>query len=147
MPMEAQLVLALTGGLDQDGHVVLVGTGWTVRPPGPQPMAVYFVVYVPREQAGVHRWRLELTYANGTPITLREQVPGVPSNLVWENESEIVGLDTPGLTTPLTLGALIALPPLRLPKGREYVWRLVVDGETRDGWALPFRTTPPKALP
>jgi hypothetical protein len=145
MPIEAQMVLALTGGFGPDRQVVLMGTGWTVRPPDPQPMAVYFVVYLPRDQAGVHRWRLELTYANGAPITLSEQVSGVPSNLVWENEGEVVGLDNPELTTPLTLGALIALPPVRLPKGREYVWRLTVDDETRDGWALPFRTTPPKA--
>jgi hypothetical protein len=147
MPIEAQMVLALTGGVGPDGQVVLVGTGWTVRPPDPQPMAVYFVVYLPREQAGVHRWRLELTYAEGAPITLREKVSGVPPNLIWENESQIVGLDNKKLTTPLTLGALIALPPLSLPRGREYVWRLTVDDETRDGWALPFRTTPPKALP
>lgn len=108
-------------------------------------MAVYFVIYVPREQSGMHRWRLELTYANGDRLMLNDPVPGAPGDLVWEEESEVVGLSNPGLTTPLTVGALIALPPVSLPKGREYVWRLTVDDETRDGWVLPFRTTPPKA--
>jgi hypothetical protein len=140
------MVLALTGGLAVDGQVILMGAGWTVRPPEPQPMAVYVLIYLPREEAGRHRWRLDLTYANGNPIRLSERVPGVPANLVWEGEGDVTGLDNPALTTPLTFGTLIALPPISLPRGREYVWRLTVDGESRDEWALPFRTTPPQAL-
>jgi hypothetical protein len=146
MPIQAHMVLALTSGLAPNGQPILMGTGWTVRPPDPQPMVVYFVVYLPREQAGVHRWCLKLTYADGTSITLDDEVSGVPANLTWENESDVAGLDNPELTTPLTFGALIALPPISLPRGREYAWRLTVDGETRDGWVLPFRTTPPRPL-
>ncbi len=146
MPIQAHMVLSVTSGFAPDGQVILMGAGWSVRPPDPQPMAVYCLVYLPREQAGTHRWRLQLTYANGDPIELEEEAPGVPPNLVWENESEVTGLNDPELTTPLTFGALIGLPPLRLPQGREYVWRLTVDDETRDGWVSPFRTSPPEPL-
>jgi hypothetical protein len=109
-------------------------------------MAVYVLVYVPREEAGHHRWRLSLTYADGSPIRLSEKGLGVPANLVWEGDADVTGLDDPALTTPLTFGGLVVLPPIRLPRKREYVWRLTVDDETRDEWALPFRTSPPKAL-
>jgi hypothetical protein len=126
--------------------LVLAGAGWTVRGPDPEPMAVFFLAYIPREDAGRHSWRLALTYANGNQIRLSEEVPGVSRDLAWEGEDEVVGLDDAKLTTPLTFGGVIALPPIRLPRGREYVWRLTVDGETRDGWVLPFRTTPPLAL-
>ena len=35
------------------------------------------------------------------------------------------------------------LPPLPLAGGRRYVWRLAIDGETRDDWAVAFMTRSP----
>ena len=144
MPIQANLTLAMAGGL-QDGLVALFGLGVTVRPPEPQPMAVYALIFIPREEAGRHSWRIELTYASGKPVRLAKPIAGIPSDFVFENEADVHGLDDPTLTTPLTTGPLISLPPFPLPKGREYLWRLTVDGETRDEWTSRFRTSPPVA--
>jgi hypothetical protein len=138
------MTLALSG-FAQDGTIVLAGVGWTVRPPEPQPAAVHALILVPREQAGRHYWRVELTYSNGEPVRLARPIPGIPTDFVFENEADVRGLDDPSLTTPLTTGPLISLPPFPLRRGSEYLWRLTVDGETRDAWTLPFRTSPPVA--
>ena len=150
MPIQAHMTLGLAVGLQDDGAgtlmPALVGIGWTVREPTPEPMAVSAIIYVPRNEAGPHNWRLELTYVGGEPVTLDAAVPGVPENFVYESTEDMVGLDDPALTTPLTMGFAVGLPPFPLPEGREYLWRLTVDGETRDEWVLPFRTTPPAPL-
>jgi hypothetical protein len=147
MPIQAQLALGLTVLLaDDQKSVAVAGIGWTVRQPEPEPIAVSITVYIPRDQAGIHRWRLELVYADGAPVRLDEPVVGIPDDFVFEGEQDVRGLDDPSLTTPLTLGFAIGLPPFPLPEGREFLWRLTVDGETRDGWTLPFRTTPPVAV-
>lgn len=136
------MVLALESALE-DEQIRLTGLGWSVRPSEPQPMSVYVSIFVPREQAGRHSWRLELTYADGSPVALDAPIDGVPADFVFEDEGDAEGLDNPALTTPLVAGFLVSLPPFPLAEGREYVWRLTVDGETRDGWTLPFRTSPP----
>src|SRR5437660_9202604 len=109
MRIQAQMILALAAGVDPNGAPVLLGVGWTVRPPQPQPMAVQALIYVPREEAGRHRWRLAMTYADGEAVRLAKPVPGVPPDLVFEGEANIVGLDNPNLTIPLTGGPVIAL--------------------------------------
>jgi hypothetical protein len=144
MPIQANLTLAV-GGAIQNGLITLLGVGLTVRPPEPQPMAVHALIFIPRQEAGRHRWRVELIYASGDPVRLARPIPGIPPNFVFENEADVRGLDDPKLTTPLTTGPFISLPPFPLPKGREYLWRLTVDGETRDEWTSRFRTTPPVA--
>jgi hypothetical protein len=146
MPIQAQLMLAMAGGVDDSGQTLLIGLGWSVRPPDPQPMAVYALIYIPRNQAGRHHWRLQMTYADGNAFRLARSVPGVPRDFIFENKADVYGLDDPGLTIPLTTGPLISLPPFPLPKAREYLWRLWVDGETRDEWTISFRTSPPVAL-
>jgi hypothetical protein len=149
MPIQAQMMLGLVGGIQDaaDERVgLMIGLGWTVRDPSAAPMAVSVIVYVPRTEMGHHTWRLQMTYADGEPFSLSEQVEGVPDDLTYEGDAEVIGLDDPSLTTALTMGVLIGLPPFPLPEGREYLWRLTVDGETRDEWVLPFRTSPPEAL-
>jgi hypothetical protein len=115
MPIEAHLTLALAGGVDDDnGLPVLIGVGWTVRPPEPQPMTVHALIYVPREQAGIHSWRLRLAYGDESPIRLPNRPASVPAHLTFENEAEVNGLSDPTLITPLTTGPLINLPPFAL---------------------------------
>lgn len=147
MPVKAIVILAILVGRDEStGLPALLGPGWTVRSPDPEPMALQALIYIPRERRGsTVSWRLQLLYADGEPVSLVAPVPGVPSDFAFEGNETVAGLDDSSLTTPLTLGPIISLPPFRLPKGREYFWRLWVDAETRDEWTAPFRTTPPAA--
>jgi hypothetical protein len=140
MPIEANMVLAISAKLD-DGGVTLDGGGWAVRPPQPMPCAIVVLLAVPRAQAGAHRVRLELLYATGEPVMFPS--PEGLRALIYEDEVGASGLDDPTLTTPLTTGIIIKVGPMALPEGREYLWRLQVDGQTRDHWQLAFRTTPP----
>ena len=64
--------------------------------------------------------------------------------MIVEVEFEAGGLEGANLTTPLTVPLGVNLPPFALARGSEYRWRAYVDGETRDSWTLPFRTTPQK---
>jgi hypothetical protein len=139
MPVEAHMMLGTAAWLEGNS-LTLIGAGWTVRPPDPFPMAVAVVLYFPRDQQGVHTTRLELLYASGEPVLF--DTPDGPQPLVYDNELDITGLDDPNLTTPLDSGFVVNLPPHPLPRGREYVWRLSVDGG-RKHWTVPFRTTPP----
>jgi hypothetical protein len=146
MPIEAQIMLAQLAFF-QSGAMGLAGLALTVRNPDPEPMAIYALIYIPRDQQGRHEWRLQMSYDDGRPFRLESPIEGAPQDFVFENGDDVFGLDDPGLTTPLTTGPLISLPPFPLPPGREFLWRLWVDGETRDGWAVAFRTTPPEPLP
>ena len=92
MPIQANLTLAVSGGL-QNGLITLLGVGLTVRPPQPQPMAVYALIFIPRQEAGRHRWRVELTYASGDPVRLARPIPGIPSNFVFESEADVRKVD------------------------------------------------------
>ncbi len=134
------MVLAISATLD-DNSVTLDGGGWTVRPPQPVPCAIVVLLSVPRDQAGGHRVRLELLYASGEPVMF-PSAEGLKA-LIYEGEVEAAGLDDPTLTTPLTAGVVVKIGPMPLPEGREYLWRLQVDGQMRDHWQLAFRTTPP----
>jgi hypothetical protein len=139
MPVEAHMMLGSYAWLESD-TLSIIGAGWTVRPADPLPMAVAVVLYFPRDQQGVHTTRLELLYANGEPVLFETDDGLAP--LVYEHQIEVRGLENPDLTTPIDSGFVVNLAPHALPRGREYVWRLRVDG-TRKRWTLPFRTPPP----
>ena len=64
--------------------------------------------------------------------------------MVFDGGLRIAGLSDPTLKTPLLGGFALNLPPFPLDPGGEYEWRLHVDGKTRSGWTLPFRTMRPE---
>jgi hypothetical protein len=125
-----------------DGNQLnVIGAGWSVRPPEAIPMGVGVVIYFPRDQSGTHSARLELLYANGEAVLFEGPEGATP--LVYETQLNVQGLNDPSLQTPLDTGFVLNLAPHPLARGREYVWRLQIDGRSRPGWTLPFRTTPP----
>lgn len=141
MPIELDMMLADAVAM-QDGHPVIVRPGWMVRAPRAGLTAIAFVVRVPRDQRGKHQIRLELLDSDDQIVVI--DPPDGPGPVILEEEFEANGLDDPNLTTPFSVAGGINLPPFPLGRGREYRWRAYVDGETRDSWTLPFRTTPPK---
>ncbi len=139
------MMLARMAGL-QNGTLMVLGAGWIVRPPAAQaagPAAIAVVVRVSRDQLGQHQLRLELLDSEDQIVVI--DPPEGPGPMIVEVEFEAGGLEGANLTTPLTVPLGVNLPPFPLARGSEYRWRAYVDGETRDSWTLPFRTTPPKA--
>jgi hypothetical protein len=134
--------MMLAGAANASGGTVnMLGAGWQVRPSAPvAPVAVVVMLRIPRRQAGVHKVRLELLDHEGEPVTVSEADDGP---LVAEEEITVTGLQDRGLRAPLVAGLALNLPPFPLDPGREYQWRLHVDGKTRSSWTLPFRTTFP----
>lgn len=129
----------------QNGALVIFGAGWMVRPPGAQaggPVAIACVVRVPRDRDGQHQLRLELLDSDDEIVVI--DPPDGPGPMIFEAEFPTGGLERPDITVPVTAPIAFNLPPFPLARGSQYRWRAYVDGETRESWTLPFRTTPPK---
>lgn len=139
------MMLANAFGVTNDGQQVIIGPGWMVRPPTQTPTAVAFVAHVPRDDVGPHQIRLELLDSEGHIVVV--DPPDGPGPMIFEEEFQPIGLNDPKLTTPISVAGGINLPPVPLDRGSDYHWRAYVDGETRESWSLPFRTSPPKAPP
>lgn len=136
MPVEANILTAQSAQ-DEGVGVSALGMGWQIRPPDPIPWAVVVVVSVPRDRIGtevVVSVKLE-TADGGEPV---EGAPGSPVQFEWRYEP--AGLTDQGLKSPIVEGLAFNLLPVPLEPGREFVFRLWVDGETRDHWAAHFRT-------
>jgi hypothetical protein len=141
MPMRAVLILAARADFE-DGFLRMEGGGWTVRNPEPSPCDLVLMAMVPRDEAGEHHARVELFYADGSPLLA--ETPDGPVQLSFESMFHAHSrVDDPTLSTPLDAGVVFKLGPFPLPEGREFLWRLSIDGQTRDDWVAAFRTTPP----
>jgi hypothetical protein len=145
MPIEADMMLAQVAGV-QNGLLTVIGAGWVVRGPTAQaggPAALALTIRVPRDQIGVqHQLRLELLDSDDEIVVIPP--PDGPGPMIIESEFGAQGVESPDVTIPITVAMGVNLPPFPLARGSEYRWRAYIDGETRDSWTLPFRTTPPK---
>src|SRR5262249_48223731 len=108
------------------------GGGWSVTGPGPVPSALAIKVEVPWTEANrPHDLVITLLDADGRPVS----ADGAPVEIRGQFE---VGRP-PGLPAGTPLDTVLALNvgPLRLAPGR-YLWRLAIDGESRDDWSVGF---------
>jgi hypothetical protein len=138
MPIEVDMMLGEAATM-QGGVLNVLGAGWQIRTPTADAMsAIGLVLKVPRKQLGVHQIRLELLNSEGTIVTV--EPPYGPGPMVIDSTIAVGGLTDQGLKSPVLGAFAIQLPPFPLEEGQEYEWKLHVDGRTRPGWSLPFRT-------
>jgi hypothetical protein len=138
MPFEADLIIAQSLQ-STDGGVSALGMGWQVRDPEPVPWALVLLIHASRDLIGTeHAAQVRLEKADGSEVdeTLIEMT-GVDLEFVPE------GITEAGLTSPVVRGYGFNLFPVPLEPGTEFLFRLWVDGETRDHWVAHFRTSPP----
>ena len=136
--MRATLLLA-DSAQAVEGKLYILGGGWSVTGPQPVPMAIALKVDVPWDQANSrHQWRLELVDADGQPVQLGEEGQQTPVEIEQEFEIGRPAGVKPG--TALDFVVAINIQPLPLEAGRQYAWRLSIDGESQDDWRLPFST-------
>ena len=111
----------------------MLGAGWQVRPAAATSLVgIGVVVRMGRKRVGkVHAIRLELLDYDGNVVVIGP--PDGPGQMVFDGALVIAGLSDPSLKTPLLGGYALNLPPFPLEPGREYQWRLHVDGKTRPG--------------
>lgn len=150
MTISVAMILASVAQV-QEGRLVVVGGGWSVRDPEPAgTAAIGVMLYLPREMLGkTVSTRLALEDAASeevavVPLNEDGEPMGDPAGIEIHGDITPAGLKDPALTTPLVVPLTATLPPFRLPPGQEFRWQLYLDGETRPEWALAFRTTPPE---
>ncbi len=122
------------------GKLYILGGGWSITGPDPVPMAIALKLEVPWDRTNEqHSLLLELLDEDGEPVL----VPGpeseeVPLQVTGEFEAGRPPGIKPG--TPIDSALAVNFGPLPLEGGRRYQWRLSIDGETDEDWALGFST-------
>lgn len=127
-----------------DNRLVVIGAGWMVRDPeSGGPSALGITIAVPRKELGTHKLRLELRDGSGALVSV--DPPEGPGPMRFESNFEVTGLADPNLNLPVLKAAAIRFPPFALQPATEYRWQLHLDDQTREEWAVWFRTTPPES--
>lgn len=125
------------------GKLYILGGGWSITGPDPNPMAIAIKADVPWDQANRKReFKLALYDEDGRSFMVQTPTGERPIEISGQFE---VGRP-PGLKpgTPLDFALAINLGPLPLRPDTRYVWRFYVDGETKDDWRVGFTTRPAK---
>ncbi|MDB4894506.1 MAG: hypothetical protein JWN15_768 [Firmicutes bacterium] len=120
-----------------EGKLFILGGGWSVTGPSPVPSAMAIKIEVPWNEANrKHKWLLSLVDSDGQPVLAQTPTGEGPIEVGGEFE---VGRP-PGAPLDLPLAINFGLLPLR-PASR-FVWRLSIDGETKEDWQVGFMTRP-----
>ena len=109
--------------------------------PEPAPSAIAIKVDVDWHETGdVHHWELFLEDADGRPVLVETPEGDLPL--------EVRGEFTVGRPTdvpegsPVDLPLVVNLSAMPLQPGNRYTWRMSIDGDSRDDWALGFNMRP-----
>jgi len=122
-----------------DGKLYILGGGWSITGPDPSPSAVAIKLSVDRHEVDmVHRWELVLEDADGAPVLLGDERQPIEVHGEFS-----VGAPTGVLEgTPVDFPIALGIPPIPLPPGSRFQWRLFIDGETPAGATVAFSTRP-----
>ena len=120
-----------------DGKLTIVGGGWSQTGPEPSAFGIGLLIQVPWDQANTrHTFSVELLDTDGAEVVLQTE-EDEEQPVAFGGEFEVGR--PPGLKpgTPLDFPVAVNSTPLPLEPGR-YEWRLMIDGESREFWTLPF---------
>ena len=120
-----------------DGKLTIVGGGWSQTGPDPAAFGIGLLIQVPWDQANTpHTFSVELLDADGSAVSF-ETDDADDQPVAFGGDFEVGR--PPGLKpgTPLDFPVAVNSTPLPLEPGR-YEWRLMIDGESRADWTLPF---------
>lgn len=140
--MEATILLC-DSAQAVEGKLYILGGGWTVIGPAPAPSALAVKVLVPWTDSNRRiPFIAHLETQDGASVDLVPPGSTVPAPVVISLDFEVGR--PPGLTpgTPLDATIAINLPPLPLPPGSRFVWRIEIDGVSKEHWQVAFSTRP-----
>jgi hypothetical protein len=124
-----------------NGKLYILGGGWSVTGPQPVPSALAIKIEVPWDQANQkHLLVVSLETEDGQPVIVPTPQGEQPLEIKGEFE---VGRPA-GLKqgTPLDAALAVGVPPLPLKPGSRYTWRLSINGQSHEDWAVAFSTRP-----
>jgi hypothetical protein len=87
-----------------------------------------------------HHWELYLEDADGGPVMV--DTPDGAQPVEVRGEFNVARPQTVPAGTPIDVALAVNIGPLPLTPGNRYTWRLTIDGETDEQWALGFTTRP-----
>jgi len=129
-----------------DGKLYIMGGGWSLTGPAPSPSAIAIKIEVPwNETNRKHHLKTELLDADYHPVSVPTPTGDAP--LVISGDFEVgrpAGL-LPG--TPIDVPIAFNIGPIPLEPGKRYVWKLTIDGATKDEWHVAFSTRPSNPNP
>ncbi len=136
--MDAVILLADAALQDQPGAKIhALGLGWSTTVTPTPPAAIVLFVKVPWDRANEkHRFSLELVDADGHAVLL----PGPMGEQPLRVDGDFESGRPPGLPlgTPLDMALPIPLAPGMPLHPGAYMWRLEIDGETKEAWVARF---------
>jgi hypothetical protein len=124
-----------------DGKLFVLGGGWSLTGPDPTPSAIAMKIDVGWHEAErPHHWELYLEDADGRPVMV--ETPDGTHPVEVRGEFNVARPGTVPEGTPIDVALAVNLGPLPLLPGNRFTWRLTIDGEAEEGWALGFTTRP-----
>jgi hypothetical protein len=123
-----------------NGKLYVLGGGWSITGPEVGPMALAIKIDVPWSAANqTHRFSLDLVSEDGQDPEVQSPDGTRRTKISFDGEFEVGR--PPGIPpgTDIDTAFAIQLGPLPLVRGRGYVWRLFIDGDTHDHWQRQFR--------
>lgn len=115
------------------GKLYILGGGWSITGPEPKPSALAIKIEVPWTEANRrHKLIVTLLDADERPAMVGERAVEVAAEF---EVGRPAGLP-PG--APLDATIALGIGPLALQAGARYVWRLSINGETREDWQVGF---------
>jgi hypothetical protein len=139
---EVKVTMLLCDGAQvADGKLYVLGGGWSLTGPDPMPSAIAMKIDVGWHEAEqAHHWELYLEDADGRPVLV--DTPEGTHPIEVRGEFNVARPETVPEGTPIDVALAVNLGPLPLETGNRYTWRLTIDGDTNEDWALGFTTRP-----
>lgn len=124
-----------------DQKLYVLGGGWSIMGPEPAQSAIAMKIDVDWHETDMdHHLELHLEDADGRLVMIDTTEGQHP--LEVRTDFHVARPATVPEGTPADVPLAINLGPLPLEPGSRYIWRLTIDGESREDWALSFTMRP-----
>jgi hypothetical protein len=119
----------------------VVGGGWSIMGPDPVQHAIAIKIDVDWNETDIsHHLVLFLEDADGRPFMVDTPEGLHPFEVL--NDFQVSRPSGVPEGTPIDVALAINFGPLPLKPGSRYIWRLTIDGQSKDDWNLSFTVRP-----